>query len=190
MNTTDEEYVEKMKKKDQTALQCIMNDYHDLVSYVVRNILGQNITKEDLEECISDVFYALWESANKYDLRRGSVKTWIVMYTRYKALDYRRKQNKTVKIINIEDINELTDDANNVEEFILVKELNDFVLKTIDNFNKTDKNIFYYRYFLHMNINEIMQIFDTTRESIDNRLWRCRKKLKESLDNINDREGF
>ncbi len=180
MYLDEKECIKNIKEGDENALKYLVDVYYNLVFYVVKNILGSQYLMQDIEECINDIFFFLWENVNKYDSNRGTIKTWVIMCSRYKALDYRKKHNKNINIVGLEQISEILAE-DNTEEYILTKETSEYILKVIDNFNKVDKQIFYFRYFLHMDINEIAHNLNLTREGIDNRLWRCRKKIKQSL---------
>jgi RNA polymerase sigma-70 factor (ECF subfamily) len=176
----EKECIENIKDGDEKALEYLVDVYYNLVFYVVKNILGPQSLMQDIEECINDIFFFLWENINKYDPNRGTIKTWIIMCSRYKTLDYRKKQNKKINIVGLEEISKILSE-DNTEEYILTKETSDYILKIIDGFNQIDKQIFYFRYFLHMNINEIANNLNLSREAIDNKLWRCRKKIKQNL---------
>ncbi|HEV7137204.1 MAG TPA: sigma-70 family RNA polymerase sigma factor [Steroidobacteraceae bacterium] len=45
----------------------------------------------DAEEVICDVYVQVWQSADRYDLSRGSVLAWLLTICRSRALDLRRR---------------------------------------------------------------------------------------------------
>lgn len=71
--------IEAMKRKDASALEGIMNEYGKLVYALAYRILNGLATKEDVEECVSDVFVSIWNDINDYSKLRGSFKTWILI---------------------------------------------------------------------------------------------------------------
>lgn len=46
----------------------------------------------EAEEVVSDVYYQAWKEAHRYDPQRGSVRTWLLMCCRSRALDWLRRR--------------------------------------------------------------------------------------------------
>ena len=89
--------IKRILKKDPKGLDYIINTYMKKVYFLVDKIIGF-YGKEEVEECVSDVFLAIWEDINQYDESKGSFGSFIFMKTKYKALDYKRKlENKSEK---------------------------------------------------------------------------------------------
>ena len=58
--------IKRILKKDPKGLDYIMNTYMKKVYFLVDKIIGF-YGKEEVEECVSDVFLAIWEDINQYD---------------------------------------------------------------------------------------------------------------------------
>lgn len=56
-----------LKRKDERALEQIIDYYTPYVSTIVYNIIGSCMSISDVEEVSSDVFFALWKNADKVE---------------------------------------------------------------------------------------------------------------------------
>ena len=111
--------IKRILKKDPKGLDYIMNTYMKKVYFLVDKIIGF-YGKEEVEECVSDVFLAIWEDINQYDESKGSFSSFVFMKTKYKALDYKRKlENKSEKYNILE---ETVPDNMSTEDIVLDKE--------------------------------------------------------------------
>ncbi|MGH4123536.1 MAG: sigma-70 family RNA polymerase sigma factor [Clostridium sp.] len=174
--------IKALKAKDDSAVDDLYDMYFDRIYYYSKRILGTIGTKEDIEECVSDVFLAIWKEIDKFDVERGSFDTFVNVKTRTIALNLRRKiQKHTQKYLNesIDDIDIGENASISVEEEVFDKITEQDFLELIDKFKEPDKTYFHLRYFMNYGIKEIAKAFNTTVSSVDNRLYRCRLLLKK-----------
>ena len=178
MNFSENELISEIKKRNLNAYGFLIKEYTKPVYYLTYNILNIGNSKEDIEECVADVFLEVWQKINEFDSERSNFKTWILILTKYKALTYKRKLKKN-QVENIDDY--LLEEPDTVEKQIIDRETQKKLLETINSFNKTDKELFIRRYFYNEKINDIMQSLGLSRSAIDNRLLRGRRIIKEVL---------
>lgn len=176
----DNKIIELIKSKDEKGLDILTNIYLDNIYYIASSIITNYGKKEDIQECVSDILYDIWENIDKFDENRGSFKTFILIRSKYKALDYKRKlinKSENLKEEYIEDANSLnisdTPKYNN--------EILDEVIKIIKSFKDPDKTYFYLRYFRDYDLHSIAKKFEDTKSGVENRLYRCRLKIKNKL---------
>ncbi len=180
MSFTETELVAHIKNRNTKAYESLIQTYSKPVYYLAANILRSG-SKEDIEECVSDVMLEVWLKIDKFDSERGNFKTWILILTKYKALEYRRKTEKS-NVENIEDYLETqADELHTVERLIVSRETQERLIEAIDTFNKVDKELFIRRYFFNEKINDLMNALGLSRSAIDNRLMRGRKIIKEVM---------
>lgn len=74
-----------MVRGDQSALGALYDAYAAAVFGVVRRIVR---TAAEAEDICHDVFVEAWRRAGDYDAARGSVRTWLVLRARSRALDH------------------------------------------------------------------------------------------------------
>jgi RNA polymerase sigma-70 factor, ECF subfamily len=79
--------IARIASGDRLALGRLYDRYGALVLAVGQRIIGDIREAEDL---VHDVFLELWRSAGDYDAARGSVRAWILIRVRSRALDRRK----------------------------------------------------------------------------------------------------
>jgi RNA polymerase sigma-70 factor (ECF subfamily) len=94
---TDEELVRKVANGDRAALGPLYDRFAPLLLAVGQRIVGEAREAEDL---LHDVFLEVWRAAGDYDAARGSVRAWILMRMRSRALD-RRKAPRLSRHANV-----------------------------------------------------------------------------------------
>jgi RNA polymerase sigma-70 factor (ECF subfamily) len=72
---------------ESSALSALYDRYSGLMASVAQRILGDRELAEDL---VHDVFMEAWRAAADYDPARGSVRTWLMVRLRSRALDRKR----------------------------------------------------------------------------------------------------
>lgn len=76
--------VERLRARDQAALDTLYERYSGVVHAVALRIIGQ---PADAEDVVVDSFWQVWQQAASYDASRGQLRTWIVTIARSRALD-------------------------------------------------------------------------------------------------------
>ena len=89
MKITEQNFVQEISKRNEEALSYVMLHYGGLVKSVTRRYL--NVLSQYEEECISDVFFAVWTHIDSFQPERNPFANWIAGIARLKALDYKRK---------------------------------------------------------------------------------------------------
>jgi RNA polymerase sigma-70 factor (ECF subfamily) len=72
---------------DRDSLAGLYDRYSPALLAIGRRILGDRREAEDL---LHDVFLEVWRQASDYDEARGSVRAWLLMRMRSRALDRRK----------------------------------------------------------------------------------------------------
>jgi RNA polymerase sigma-70 factor (ECF subfamily) len=100
--TSDPDLVAAMARGDGQALG-VLYDRHSatLLATAVR-ILGNQREAEDL---VHDVLMEAWQKSGDYDRARGSVRTWLLVRLRSRALDRWRRAGRT-RTLTMEDSNQ------------------------------------------------------------------------------------
>ena len=187
MNGLDEWAAERLKLGDAAALSALMDAYASSVHHLVGNILSGRASKEDVEECVSDTFVSVWNRIGEYDAARGTLRTWIHIIAKYKALDYRRKLSPDRCQVAISD--ELLQDRGNLERTVVLKSELDEVLRQVESLQPLDRAIFYRRYFYYESLESIAEETGLTRKAVENRLRRMRQSLRKNAETARE-EGL
>lgn len=172
------ELVRGIKNRDSAAYAYMIGKYTKTVYCLAYNILSDSHSREDIEECAADVFLDAWIKIAGFDEEKANFRTWLLILTKYKALTYKRKK-RLCNAVDLEDV-EIKSDIN-LENEVFLRQDQEQVLKIINSFSKTDREIFVRRFFLGEKISDLARIFNLSRSAIDNRLLRGRKIIKEGL---------
>ena len=92
---------QRLKRHDEAAFEEVMNKYLPLVSNIVYNIGRDRLSKEDMEETISDIFVILWNNTDK--IIEGKLQGYLCRIARTKALD-RLSKHKKPQTLDIEEL--------------------------------------------------------------------------------------
>ena len=178
MEYSQAELVRRIKNKDMVAYEHMISTYTKIIYYLAYNILSGSHPKEDIEECVADVFLDAWIKITKFDETKATFRTWLLILTKYKALAYRRRKNMN-NTVDIKDI-EIKDDID-LEKQVFLRQDQEQVMKIINSFQKTDRELFVRRFLMGEKISDLARSFNLSRAAIDNRLLRGRKIIKEAL---------
>lgn len=96
---SDAELLSAMARGDSDALGALYDRYCPLLLATAVRILGGRREAEDL---VHDVLMEVWQKSADYDPERGSVRTWVLVRLRSRALDRCRRAGR-VRVETIED---------------------------------------------------------------------------------------
>jgi RNA polymerase sigma factor (sigma-70 family) len=89
-NWSDEDLAQRLQQRDPDALETLISRYSREVYYFIRLVLDGIGVVQDAEECVNDLFVAVWQEIDTFDSERGTLRTWLTMRAKYIALDRRR----------------------------------------------------------------------------------------------------
>ncbi|WP_027399469.1 sigma-70 family RNA polymerase sigma factor [Anaerovorax odorimutans] len=175
----DDQIILLLENSPSKGLEAAINQYGDLVKWITLKIIGNN--QQDLEECVSDTFVRLWQSIHRFDKSKNiSLKNYLCGIARHTALDYRRKIGRSGDLLPLEEV-ELKIDTDIADE--ISNNINAEIIKSaIDSLPPPDKEIFIYRYYFYEKISDIAGRLSIDAKTVENKLYRGRKKLKTILE--------
>jgi RNA polymerase sigma-70 factor (ECF subfamily) len=88
----DEQLVRAAAAGDREALGALYDRFAPSMLAVAQRILGG---RRDAEDVVQDVFLEAWHRARYYDRERGTVRTWLMLRLRSRALDRLRSTRRT-----------------------------------------------------------------------------------------------
>lgn len=104
---TDEKTAAALAARSERAVADVIARYSRHLYTVAAAALRGVGTEQDAEEAAADAFVYLWEHPEKFDPRRGSLKTWLSVVARSRALD-RSREILRCRAVSLEEI-ELAD---------------------------------------------------------------------------------
>jgi RNA polymerase sigma-70 factor (ECF subfamily) len=173
----DAALMERLRQKDQDALEQLTTRYRSYVCTVLSNMLSGFGGWADVEELCSDVFLALWQYAES--VNAGKVKQWLGTVARNRAKSWLRSR-KTLPM-DLDEI-DLPDDRPGLEEEAVREELAAAVRRAVDSLRAKDREIFLRYYFYLQTAEAIAAEMDLPPATVRSRLSRGREILRKKLE--------
>lgn len=151
----------------------LIDEYGGLVASVVRKNLGKLINYE--EECISDVFLAIWDNIDSFDKDRNSFKNWICVIAKYKAINYKKKY------LAMAETSEINEDIYYIDKNLLSLEIKEGIEDIFKHLDSKDRDIFIKYYLDGVDAPAIAKENNLSISSLYSRLSRGRKKIREEV---------
>ncbi len=95
----DARLIQAAAQGDQAAVAALYDRYAPLLSALGHRILGN---PREVEDLLHDVFIEAWRRAKDYDASRGTVRAWLVMRMRSRALDRVRAAGRAKVVLQEE----------------------------------------------------------------------------------------
>ncbi len=176
----DERTISAIRHRDEAAINEVIRKYSKLLWSVAGPVLSSIGSTQDIEECVADTFIYLWEHPDKFDPRRGKLKTWLSIIARTQAINRYREIAKR-DTVPLEDIG-FMDHLGMVDD-ILKEETRRALIAAINALGEPEREILIRRYYYEQKPKEIALALDMSVKQVDNRLYQTKLKLREALPN-------
>lgn len=158
-------------KGDDSAFDEILTLYREGLTYFIYRFVKNMTTAEDIA---IDVFAELIIHKRRYN-GKASLKTYLYIIARSRAIDYLRHQNKIV----ISELDEsLCEEETSPEETLLANERARAVNDAIKKLPSEMQEAVYLIYFENLSYKEAAKVMKKSPKQIDNLLYRAKNELK------------
>jgi RNA polymerase sigma factor (sigma-70 family) len=206
---SDDDLAQRLHQRDPEALETLISRYSREIFYFIRVVLDGVGVAQDAEECVNDLFVAVWQEIDSFDPVRGTLRTWLTMRAKYIALDRRRQmcRRQAHNTQSADEIRQWTssdsgrgrkafgwggyDNDNratlpphpesSMENLLEQSERREELRLALATLPELDRYLIYQRYFKFASTEELAAKTGLTRHAVDTRLWRARKSLREAL---------
>lgn len=183
---SDRDLVELLQCRDQQGFHELQQSYGPLMRYIISPILPD---PREQEECLADLSLLIWDKIHLYDPNRGSFKTWLSVLTRNTALNRARSACAPIQsqALSLEALSsQLPSSDPTPEEQLLKKERLEHLKSAISSLPQKEQLLFYRKYYYIQSTAQIAAEFGLTERSVEGKLYRIKKRLR----NILRKEGF
>lgn len=176
----DERIIELYFARDDSAITESSAKYGPYCSAIAQNILNCH---EDSEECVNDTWLRAWNAIPP--TRPSRLSIFLGRITRNLALDRYRKENSqkhagSQTSLCLDELSEcIGKNDERIEDQLILKDLLEHFLSKL---STRDKDIFLYRYWYFLSMEEIAERFHLSESAVKMKLMRTRKKLKDLLE--------
>ena len=177
--TDEAELLQRLRNREKNSIDEAIRIYTPYLSTVLYHMAGNSLPKEDIEEIVADVFVVLWENAERIDLQKGTLRSYLAAVARNFAL---KRINRKTDHTFLEDI-ELSDGKDFIEENFH----NNYVWETVMSLGEPDSEIFVRLYKFDEKIKDISKAMGLNISTVKTRLSRGKRKLRKMLSNAEER---
>lgn len=170
---SDEKLIKQLKKKKYSALNEIIKIYTNYISVVIYNTSKGSLSKEDIEEILSDVFVSLWTYSEKLDEKNGNLKALLSTIARNKT------KNRLSNIKYFEPLDEMMIANDDIEQQIEKREQDEFIYQKIMELGLPDSEVFIRYYYNGEKTRVIADSMGINHSTVKTKLKRGREKLKQ-----------
>lgn len=162
--------------QNKLDIENIMKDFSNYVYTIIRKSYI-NLSNEDTEEIVLDVFFTVWKNQEKLCISKN-MSAYIAGITKNLIL----KKYRNIKLNeNINDYEEQLIQTSNIELYFIEKENTRNIIEEIKNLKEQDRLLFIQYYYEEKSIKEIADYYNMTQAKVKSKLFRIRKKLKKFL---------
>jgi RNA polymerase sigma-70 factor (ECF subfamily) len=84
----DEILAERLKRSPEQGMKQLIDKYGGTVRALVKGrLMPQSFSEADIDECTADTFSDFYLSLDRCDLSKGSIKAYLCVIARNKAMD-------------------------------------------------------------------------------------------------------
>lgn len=179
----EEKILALLMKKPGAGLEKLMNTYAGLVYTIVLNKLSAVCPKEDIEECVSSVFFEAFEKRASIDLSKGTIKSFLATIAKRRAIDmYRKNIKEYTAVLPLHTLAEGTQDKSHgsSEPQVLSDafDTRNLLISSIKALGEPDSEIFIRKYYFGQSTRVIAGLMNFKENTIDKKVSRGLRKLR------------
>ena len=181
MKSNEENFIKRLQRQKEDALEFVVDTYLPIIKGITYKVLIPLKDQGIIDECINDIFLSIWNNSKKFKGDSTDFRKWICTIAKFKAIDYYRKASKDVEFSS--DYMDVNAELSAEDELILLEDRNELI-KLINQLEPVDREIFVMKFFLGCKTEEIAQKLGLTNTSVDNRVYRGKKKLYQKVTTL------
>lgn len=181
---SDRELMKLLEKNPDAGIDEMMTLYMGMVYNIVKNRISAFSTKEDVEECVIDVFHEIYRQRKAIDLGKGSIKGYIAVIAKRKAIRlYRSRNEKETSSVSFEEtyISPMECGHSGIEDALIEKEHTAEILSLIKTLGEPDSEILIRKYYFRQSTRSIAHEMGIRENTVDKKVSRGRNKLRKLL---------
>src|SRR4051812_29760037 len=181
MKSNEANFIKRLNRQEEDALEFVVDTYLPIIKGITYKVLIPIKDQGVIDECINDIFLSIWNNSKKFKGDSIDFRKWICTIAKFKAIDYYRKASKEVEFSS--DYMDMNADLSAEDELILSEDRTELIT-LINQLEPVERQIFIMKFFLGFRTEEIARKLGLTIASIDNRVYRGKKKLHKKVTNL------
>ena len=188
----DGKLLQLLHNNPSEGMEQLMKLYAGLVYAVIRGKLSESFcVSTDVEDCVADVFCEFYAEIEKYDLSISSIKSYLCVLARHKAIDVLRKRGRqqSISLDNEENLIKIADDFTIEGDFVEGERRRE-IFDAVKSLGKPDSSIIIRKYYFGESSKEIANALSLTVPNVDTRTHRALNKLRKLFGGKADEKEF
>ena len=177
------EYSKLHKKSPEKAYDELFNSYCDYVYAIVYNKLRSAGSREDIEECVSDIFADVFFNYDTESCFTGDMKGYIGTVAKRRAINafhsLTLRSGRTAD--DSEEVFGTISDETDIEADSDRSETRDILIQKINELGEPDSTIILQKYYYDRSSGEIAKLLSMKASAVRMRAARALEKLKATL---------
>jgi len=181
---TDEQIIGRVRGGETRMYGELVQRHQDAVFAMALRLLGG---RGDAEDAAQEVFLRVYRGLDAF---KGEARfsTWLYRITYNLCADWLRRNKRAERRATvIEEAGTVADRRANLEEGILQSETRDNVRRALDGLDERYSSVVVLFYYQKMSYEQIAAVLELPMKTVETRLYRARKLLRERLES--EREG-
>lgn len=179
---SEEEIIELFSQRNEKAIERLSGEYGAYCKKISMSILHN---QEDVEECFNDCLLTAWNTIPPQPSEPKYLGVYLYRLVRNRSLKKLRynkaeKRNSTKNLV-LDELLEVLPALETAETTLLAKELTEQLNLFLEGLDKESHAIFMLRYWFHAPTVDIAERLHLKINTVNVKLKRIRKKLKEFL---------
>ncbi len=178
--TSDEDLMHAIAQGDELAFEALYDRYSSLLYGLCLRMLGK---RSDAEALLTEVFFEVWEKADRYESYRGSLRTYLVMLTRSRAIDKSRSESSRRAAEEVAGKPVFSSTAHPLQA-IIQEENRDIVRQAVNELTDLERQALFLAFFDGLSYRQVALQLDkplgTMKSIIRRALHRLRQALRSS----------
>ncbi len=171
----EKELISQLKSNPEEGYAALIHKYSNYVYAVAWSKLKGVASKEDVEDCVSDIFVAVYLNFNRFDEQKGGLKPFISTIAQRTSIDHWRKlEKKRRQELPIAEKKESTNCTITHDEAATLWE-------HVKLLGEPEVSIIIQKYFYEETVSDIARKLHMSKAAVYKRLQRSKKKLKQQL---------
>jgi len=177
----DDKISAALRTGDTDVMNQIINKYSRLLWPIASAVLKNVGSEQDVEECVADAFIYLWQYPDKFDPGRGSLKSFLGIVTRSRAIDRFRQITRQGTL----PLKEAVLSASvGLQEELLTRQTRRELIAAVNALGEPGREILVRRYYYEQKPREIALALGMTVKQVDNSLYRSKRQLRQALSSL------
>lgn len=134
----------------------------------------------EAQDLTQDIFLKIYKNINRFN-KNSKLSTWIYKISINTCLDWKKKHNKAT-LLTLDDIPNVNNGStNSIDDYIINNEKKQLIHNAVKQLPDIYKTVVILYHFNNRSYNEISKILSIPTKTVETRLYRARKKIKEFL---------